>query len=81
MVGTVSTESEGGPNIHAEIEDGKLSGDEISFGVTREFNNSTIVTRYSGKISGDTINGKMEGERNGKTQSRDWEATRKKGQK
>jgi hypothetical protein len=59
-----------------EITDGKISGDEISFKVTREFNNNKFVQNYKGKVSGDSIKGKVEFERNGETQSRDWEAKR-----
>ena len=59
-----------------EITDGKLAGDEVSFKVTREFNNNKFVQNYKGKVEGDTIKGKVEFERNGETQSRDWEAKR-----
>lgn len=60
-----------------EIEEGKVSGDQISFKITREFNGNKFTSKYSGKISGDTIKGKSEFERNGETRSRDWEAKRK----
>lgn len=60
------------------IEDAKISGDEISFKVTREFNGNKIVQKFSGKISGDSIKGKIETERDGQTRSRDWEAKRSK---
>ncbi|HUR47166.1 MAG TPA: hypothetical protein VMZ27_14900 [Candidatus Saccharimonadales bacterium] len=59
-----------------EITDGKLAGDELTFTVTREFNNNKFVQKYKGKVEGDTIKGKIEFERNGETQSRDWEAKR-----
>jgi hypothetical protein len=58
------------------IEDAVLKGDEISFKVTREFNDNKFVTKYMGKITGDTLKGKAEFDRNGETQSRDWEAKR-----
>src|SRR3954466_6364241 len=32
------------------IEDGKVSGDTISFKVTREFNGNKVVTTYQGKL-------------------------------
>jgi hypothetical protein len=67
---------QGGDPVETAIENGKLKGDEISFSVTREFNNNKFTTKYSGKISGDTIKGKTESERGGQTQSRDWEAKR-----
>jgi hypothetical protein len=71
LTGTVS-----GRNGDTAIESAKLSGEEISFQVTREFNDNKVVTKYSGKISGDTITGKTESERNGEPQTRDWVAKR-----
>ncbi len=37
------------------ISDGKVSGDNISFNVVREFNGNTIKMVYTGKLSGDEI--------------------------
>ncbi len=74
LTGTVS-----GRGADTAIEDAKLNGDEISFQVTREFNGNKFTSKYTGKISGDTIKGKMEFERNGQAQSRDWEAKREGG--
>ena len=55
------------------------AGEEISFQVSREFNGNKIVQKYHGKISGDTIKGKIEspGRDGGEARSRDWEAKRK----
>src|SRR5687768_2351974 len=50
-------------NTETPIADAKYKDGEISFTVTREFNNMKITTKYNGKISGDTIKGKMESER------------------
>ena len=58
------------------IEDGKYKDGEVSFKVTRERDGNKFVTKYKGKVSGDTIKGKSERERDGETQSRDWEAKR-----
>jgi len=58
------------------IENGKLKGDELSFTMTREFNNNRFVQKYVGKVAADTIKGKIEFERQGETQSREWEAKR-----
>ena len=44
--------------------------------MTREFNGNKFTTKYAGKISGDTIKGKAESERDGQARSRDWEAKR-----
>ena len=58
------------------IEDGKYKDGEVSFQVTRERNGNKFTVKYRGKVSDDTIKGKMEFERNGQAQSRDWEAKR-----
>ena len=44
--------------------------------MTREFNGNKFTAKYNGKISGDSIKGKIETERNGQSNSRDWEAKR-----
>ena len=71
LSGTIS--GRGGETAIAEA---KLKGDEISFQVTREFQGNKMTQKYNGKISGDSIKGKMEFERDGQPQSRDWEAKR-----
>ena len=77
LTGTVSAPGrQGGEARETEITDGKVKGDEVSFTVTREFGGNKITQKYNGKVSGDTLKGKMEFERNGETQSRDWEAKR-----
>jgi hypothetical protein len=65
-------------NQETAIEDGKFKDGEVSFKVTRERNGQKLTTKFSGKVSGDTIKGKIEFERDGQTQSRDWEAKRAK---
>ena len=61
-----------------KIEDASFKDGAVSFTVTRERNGQKMTSKYSGKISGDTLKGKIESERDGKPQSRDWEATRSK---
>ena len=69
-------------NQETEIKDGKISKEgEISFTVTRERQGQSMTTKYTGKLQGDTIKGKTERERDGQTQSRDWEAKRAKEEK
>jgi hypothetical protein len=65
-------------NTETDIEDATFKDNEVSFSVTRERNGQKFVTKYKGKIDGDTIKGKSESERNGQNQSRDWEAKREK---
>src|SRR6266550_3399494 len=69
LTGTVS-----GRNNDATIEQCTIKGDEISFQVTREFGGNKVVIKYSGKVSGDTIKGKSESQRDGQPQTRDWVA-------
>ena len=65
-------------NTETNIENGTFKDGEVKFSVTRERNNQKFTTKYSGKLEGDTIKGKSESERDGQTQSRDWEAKREK---
>ena len=58
------------------IQDGTYKDGALSFKVVRERNGQTITTKYAGKVSDDTIKGKIEFEFNGQTRSRDWEAKR-----
>ena len=61
------------------IEDGKFKRSEVSFTVTVVPVSGTgpnATAKYRGKISGDTIKGKVEEEWMGQTHTRDWEAKR-----
>lgn len=60
----------------AEIADGKVKGDEVSFTVTRERNGQQFKTNYKGKVEGDTIKGTIVTTRDGQERSREWVATR-----
>ena len=71
LSGTIS-----GRNGDTAIDDPKLTGDDLSFSVTREFNGNKFVQKFSGKVSGDTIKGKIAFDRNGEPQTVDWNATR-----
>lgn len=64
-------------NQEVKIADGKVHDGEISFSVTRKGrNDQEMTTKYSGKISGDSIKGKSESDAGGQSRSRDWEAHR-----
>jgi len=77
LTGKVSSPGRGDqPARETEITDAKLKGAEISFTVVREFNGNKMTFKYNGKVSADTIKGKIEFERNGEAQTRDWEAKR-----
>lgn len=66
----------GGAAPENAIEEGKVTGDEVSFQVTREGQNGKIVSKYTAKIAGDTMKGKWEVDRNGETMTREFEAKR-----
>jgi hypothetical protein len=68
----------GRDNTETKIEEAKYKEGELSFTVTRERGGQKIVSKYSGKLSGDTIKGTIESDRDGKAQKRDWEAKREK---
>jgi hypothetical protein len=50
LTGTISS-----PRGDAEISEGKIDGDQISFTQTMEFNGNSMKLIYKGMISGDTI--------------------------
>lgn len=66
----------GRDGAESAIEDGSFKDGTVSFKVTREFNGQKFSTKYKGKVSGDTIKGTSERERDGQTQTTDWEAKR-----
>lgn len=77
LTGHIEGRARQGNQQETPIEDAKIKGDEVSFKVTREFNNNKFVMKYAAKISGDTMKGKMSFDRNGETRDREFEAKRK----
>jgi hypothetical protein len=51
LTGTI----EGLPTTPAEIKDGKIDGDTISFGATTDYQGSPVNLVYKGKVDGDQI--------------------------
>jgi hypothetical protein len=79
VTGKLIAPGRGGQSNETEIKDGKLKDGEVSFTVTRERGGNTTVTKYTFKVSDDTIKGKTSVERNGQAgRERDWEAKREK---
>ena len=78
LTGVVISPGRNNENQETAISDAKFKDGEISFTVTRTFNDQKFTSKYAGKVSGDSIKGKIERERDGKTQSTDWEAKREK---
>jgi hypothetical protein len=60
------------------ISDAAIKGGEISFKVTRERNGQSMTQKFTAKLNGDTLKGTVEFERDGQTNSREWEAKREK---
>ena len=65
-------------NQETAIADASFKDDTVAFTVTRGDGDNKRVSKYNGKLDGDTIKGKNESDRGGKTNSRDWEAKREK---
>jgi hypothetical protein len=68
----------GRDNQVSQISDGTFKDNKLSFSVTREFNGQKRTTKYHGTLSGDTITGKSERERDGQKTETDWVAKRQK---
>lgn len=60
------------------IKDGKVNGEEVSFTLVKERDGQQYAATYTGKLSGNTLKGRMQFVRDGETRSRSWEATRQK---
>jgi hypothetical protein len=58
VTGTVVSPGRNG-NMEAQITDGKIDGDHISFKTSQSYGDNTITTEYTGTISGDSINLKI----------------------
>jgi hypothetical protein len=77
LTGTVS----GAKGEPTKIEDGTFKDGEVSFTVTRVFGkdkDKKSVSKFSGKLSGDSIKGTIATDFNGKENKADWEAKREK---
>ena len=73
LTGTVSV-----LDMETKIEDSKYKDGEVSFTVNREANGNKFTIKYKGTIKGDTFKGKRELERDGQTNTREFEAKRAK---
>jgi hypothetical protein len=59
-----------GPQGDVPLHDGKISGDQITFSTTHDFNGNSIKNLYKGVVNGDQI--KMTREREGSGNSREF---------
>ena len=73
VTGTVSA----GKN-EVKIEDGKFKDGELTFSATREVKDMKITTKYTAKVTGDTIKGSATTDFNGKEIKGDFEGKREK---
>jgi hypothetical protein len=78
LVGTVASPGREGAVRESKLENVKLTGDELTFAVTRETQNGSFTQKYKGKVTADAITGKISFDRGGETTERDWVAKRKK---
>lgn len=78
LTGTLTAPARGGQTSDTTIENGKFKGNELSFSVTREFQENKFTTKYAGKISGDIIKGTIElpARGGGDPRKTEWEAKR-----
>lgn len=75
LTGKLTMPGRDGATMAADISNASIKDDVVTFSVEREFNGNKVVTKYSGKLAGDTITGESEGPgRDGASQKREWVA-------
>ena len=75
LTGKLSAPGRGGKATETDITDAQLTGSAVSFSVVRTYNGNSFTNKYSGTVADGSIKGKIEMNRNGDVQSRDWTAT------
>jgi hypothetical protein len=75
LTGKLSAPGRGGKATETDITDAQLAGSAVSFNVVRTYNGNSFTNKYSGTVADGSIKGKIEMNRNGDVQSRDWTAT------
>jgi len=80
VTGKMNRPGRDGAVTATDISDASIKGDTIAFSVERQFGDNKVVTKYSGKLSGDTITGTSEspGRGGGEATKREWTAKRSK---
>jgi hypothetical protein len=75
LTGKVSAPGRGGAAAaDSAITDVKLTGADVSFNVVRDQGGMSVTNKYTGTLADGAIKGKIDTDRNGQVQSRDWEA-------
>jgi hypothetical protein len=59
-----------------KIDEGKVTGDEVSFKVFTDRDGRKVTMNFNGKLSGDSIKGKLESDWSGESRTLEWNATR-----
>jgi hypothetical protein len=66
---------DGGEARESEISEGSVKGADVAFSITREFNGNKVTAKYAGKLTADSITGKVTSAgRDGNEVARDWTA-------
>lgn len=65
-------------NAETAVSDAAYNNGDVSFSVVRDRNGNKTTTKYTGKLSGDEIKGKIETDAGGQTNTQDWVAKRDK---
>jgi hypothetical protein len=80
LTGKLSSPGREGATTTADISNGTIKDDVVAFSVERTFGDNKFVTKYSGKLVGDTITGESvsPGRDGGEPTKRPWEAKRAK---
>ena len=79
LTGKVSSPGRDGATNTTEIANASIKDDVVAFTVERQFGDNKFVSKYSGKLAGDTITGEIESPgRDGQTMKREWVAKRSK---
>jgi hypothetical protein len=74
LTGKLSAPGRDGTATDVDITGGKVTGADVSFCVVRFYNGNSMTNSYTGTVSDGSIKGKIEMNRNGDVQSRDWNA-------
>lgn len=76
VTGTVTAGRGKGEPMEVKIEDAKIKNGEVTFTVTREFNNQKRVTKYAAKLDGDALKGTATTDRDGKEDKQEFTGKR-----
>jgi hypothetical protein len=66
----------GADGKEAKVEESKLSGDELAFKISLDFDGTPLVAKFKGKLAGDAYKGKVDYDLGGQTGSLPFEAKR-----